>query len=81
MAIRADWDQVVNWIYLIVPTSVRELDDMVNMDKPLSDWSINRGKAKVTYLALISVVIDAESASSGISFVSIDGDLSHSPLG
>ncbi len=80
VAVRANWDQVVDRIDLIFNAYAGDLSQVVNVDEVLPKLSPFLLEIEFADLTVAAVVLDAGSSSRGVSFVSVDGYLNHRSL-
>lgn len=74
VAVRADGPQVLDRVHLVFSAKLRQLPNVVNMDKSFANVSVTASKIQVAHLTSNTVMLDANSPRSPVAFECVYDD-------
>ena len=80
MAIRADGTQVCNGIDAILATYLGKVEQVVDVNKALSELAASSAEIEIAHDASSAVVLDAKRSGGRIAFVGVNADLADGTL-
>src|SRR5262249_7327737 len=75
MTVRANWPQVLDWVDLVLAANFGQGTEVVDVDEPVGDRTIDRSERHSTDDARSPIFGDAESSGVRVTLVDVDRDL------